>query len=383
MTDQAATRDDGVPPRLYLDVHVLQTLPPSNVNRDDSGSPKQAIYGGVRRARVSSQAWKRATRLYLAERQERETAATRTKRLAALVGARLVARTGLEPAAATRLAAALVRASGVTMDAKRPAQTSYLLFLGRSQVDAIADAIAPRAGELATLSDKDLENAAAGIDVKTILDEGHPLEVLLFGRMVADLADLNVDAAVQVAHAISTHAVDIEYDYFTAVDDENPDEESGAGMIGTVEFNSATYYRYATLAVHVLADALPDRAAVADAARRFVQAFALSMPTGHQNTFAHRTRPHAVVAVVRGDQPVNLVTAFEAPVYARDGLVAVSVGRLAGELDGARRMWGDEPLLVASTRADGAELDATLGAPVPFAELLDRVAGAVARRLGA
>lgn len=269
------------------------------------------------------------------------------------------------------------------MDAKRPDQTSYLLFLGRSQVEALATAIAPRANELAALADKDLNGAAAGINAKGILAAGHPLEVLLFGRMVADLADLNVDAAVAVAHAISTHAVDIEYDYFTAVDDENPAEESGAGMIGTVEFNSATYYRYATLAVHALAEGLPDSAAVADAARRFLDAFALSMPSGHQNTFAHRTLPHLVLAVLRGDQPVNLVTAFEAPVLARDGIVAGSVSRLATELEAARQMWGDEPLLVACARVAAAELDAVFGAPLAFPALLDRVADTIAANLEA
>jgi len=385
MTELRSTTTGSALRRLFLDVHALQTLPPANVNRDDSGSPKQALYGGIRRARVSSQAWKRATRLYLAERQDRETSATRTKRLASLVAAALAARTGLEKEAALRVCAAVVRASGIKMADKRPDQTSYLIFLGRGQVDAIAAAIAPHAASLAALADKELDKAAGDIDIKPLLEQGHPLEVLLFGRMVADLADINVDATAQVAHAISTHAVDTEYDYYTAVDDENPAEDSGAGMIGTVEFNSATFYRYATLAVHALAEALPDADAAAEAARRFVEAFALSMPTGHQNAFAHRTRPDLVLAVLRGDQPVNLVTAFEEPVTSREGIVRLSMARLAAELDRAGRMWSDRPLLVVCSRpADGSpDLEPAFGPPLAFDDLLGQVAVAVAAHLEA
>src|SRR5690606_38059401 len=83
--------------------------------------------------------------------------------------------------------------------------------------------------------------ALKGFKGKNLLDADHSIDLALFGRMVADVSDLNVDASAQVAHAISVHAVDNEYDYFTAVDDakqDDEDEDAGAAMIGTVEFNS-------------------------------------------------------------------------------------------------------------------------------------------------
>ncbi len=374
--------------RTYLDIHVIQTIPPANINRDDAGSPKQAIYGGARRARVSSQAWKRATRLALAEAQPLETQGTRTKRLATLIAERLVERTGVDRDDAIRIATAVVSGKSVkygkslTMDGQKKDQTSYLLFFGRPQVERVVEQIADRASTLASMSADKLKAEVADVDVAAALKDGHPLDVALFGRMVADLGDLNVDAATQVAHAISTHPVEIQFDYFTAVDDENPDEETGAGMIGTVEFNSATLYRYATLAVHQLADNLTDKASVPGAARLFLEAFVKSIPSGHQNSFAHRTRPCLVVAVVRDDQPVNLVTAFEAPVQASraaGGLEAESVRRLARELRTSIERWGDQPRLIVASYADHGEKEVieAFGPSVPFSEVLARVEGAL------
>ena len=120
------------------------------------------------------------------------------------------------------------------------------MFIGDSQLDALVDLVADHAAELAALDDEPLQKQVRELPTAEVLAHGHPLDVALFGRMVADLPMLNVDAATQVAHAISTHPVTIEFDYFTAVDDAKKREESvGAGMIGTVEFNSATLYRFA------------------------------------------------------------------------------------------------------------------------------------------
>ena len=136
--------------------------------------------------------------------------------------------------------------------------------------------------------------------------------------MVAEDPSLNYDAACQVAHSISTHAVRNEFDYFTAVDDRAPEDNAGAGHIGTVEFNSAVLYRYAAVNVQELASYLGTEDAV-HACAAFAEAFVRSMPTGKQNTFANRTLPDVVYLTVRHDQPVNLAGAFEKPVYAREG----------------------------------------------------------------
>jgi CRISPR system Cascade subunit CasC len=369
---------------LYIDVHVLQTVPPSNLNRDDAGSPKQAMYGGARRARVSSQAWKRATRTEFVSLLPVEQLATRTKKISALLAERLGARTGLDLEVSGRLAAHLLATLGISAG-KKATETAYLLFFGRAQLEALVDLIADQAGELAVLDDKALEAAAKDLPVRERLASGHPIDVALFGRMVADIPGLNVDAATQVAHALSTHAVEVEFDYFTAVDDENPKEDTGAGMIGTVEFNSATLYRFATVGMHQLLDNLGgDQDAAIQALTAFLTAFVRSMPTGHQNSFAHRTVPNLVALVVREDQPVNLVSAFEAPVRSTSGVAAESVRRLAEEMDRTSELWGLRPAFVAATYhpgQDAAALSAALGDPKPFEDAVAGVVDAVRKQL--
>lgn len=374
-------------PLCYADVHVLQTVPPCNLNRDDAGTPKHALYGGVRRARVSSQAWKRATRLAFAAEMPREELGTRTKRIEELFAQQLAERSGLAPEQAERLAHLALEPLGIASGKK--GDTAYLLFVGRRQVEELVDLVADRAGQLAQLEETDLKKQLKGLPVKDVLGRGHPLDVALFGRMVADLADLNVDAATQVAHAISTHPVEIEFDYFTAVDDENPREQTGAGMIGTVEFTSATFYRFATVGVHQLLENLGgDVDYTLRGLRLFIRSFVMSMPSGHQTSFAHRTLPDAVCVAIRRDQPVNLVTAFEEPVRADgSGVVRGSLQRLAAELLRVDRMWGCSPvqtLAVYPVPTDGDEaalLDEAFGEPRPFEEVVDRSVAKVAELL--
>ncbi|OAR21854.1 type I-E CRISPR-associated protein Cas7/Cse4/CasC [Streptomyces sp. ERV7] len=363
-------------PALFVEVHILQSLPPSNANRDDSGTPKQALYGGARRARVSSQSWKRATRTEFAKAIEPADRATRTKRIAALLAKRLArpaaqGGTGLETAQAERLAAALLEPLGITKSSKKEEQSAYLLFFGKRQLDEIVKLLNNRAADLCTLSDADLKDEVAKLPVVATLSAGHPAEVALFGRMVADLPALNVDAAVQVAHALSTHAVRTEFDYYTAVDDENT-EDHGAGMIGTVEFNSSTLYRYAVLGVHQLRDNLSSAKDTRETAIGFVDAFTRSMPTGHQNSFAHRTLPHLVLLTLRTDQPVNLVSAYEEPVVGVTGLATESAVRLAGELTSVAATWGAQPLSTLAAYSLGADkLTEAFGPSLSFPQLLD------------
>jgi CRISPR system Cascade subunit CasC len=368
---------------LYVDIHVLQSVPPSNLNRDDAGTPKQAMYGGARRARVSSQAWKRAARTMFADMVPVGDLATRTKKIRQLLGERVAERTGLDRDASMRLAENLLGSLGISAG-KKSEETAYLLFFGFAQLDRIVDLVVDRASDLAGLGDKELKAATSSLAVKKQLESGHPIDVALFGRMVADIPGLNVDAAVQVAHALSTHAAEVEFDYYTAVDDENPKEDTGAAMIGTVEFNSATLYRYATVGLPQLLENLGgDLDETLNALSIFLTAFVRSMPTGHQNSFAHRTTPSLVSVVVRADQPVNLVSAFEEPVRSTDGVMSTSVARLVGELAQAGALWGLSPLHVGSTYSGAADQSfaATLGAPQPFDDVVAGVVAAARREL--
>jgi len=327
-----------------LDLHVLQTVPPSNLNRDDTGSPKTAVYGGVRRARVSSQAWKRAMRQAFNGLLDADDLGDRTKRVVELVAAEIAAKapelTEQSVALAEGLWVALkVKVAGPKSkkgeDTEAP-QAGYLLFLSRHQVRNLAALVIQTTRAGGVLDAKEARRRA---------DTEHSIDIALFGRMVAEMTDINVDACAQVAHALSVHAVDNEFDYFTAVDDRAPEDNAGAGMIGTVEFNSSTLYRYATLHVDALRAALGDDAVTERAVAAFVTAFITSMPTGKQNTFANRTLPDAVLAQLRTTQPVNLVGAFETPVEATPGrgrlvLAADRLGAHSAELD---RAFGTTP----------------------------------------
>ncbi|MEV7682336.1 type I-E CRISPR-associated protein Cas7/Cse4/CasC [Streptomyces sp. NPDC088341] len=362
--------------RTYVDVHILQTVPPANLNRDDQGNPKEAYFGGVRRSRVSSQAWKRATRTHFTERLPAQDLATRTRRIGGALAKRITAMTDLDAEAASRLAGALLAPLKISAG-KKEGDTAYLFFYGRRQLDAVAALVRDRATELVALDEEELTAEIKQLSVQKEFSTGHPMDVALFGRMVADIPALNVDAATQVAHALSTHAVELEFDYFTAVDDEQEKgEETGAGMIGTIGFNSATLYRYASVGLHQLVDNLTDQEAAVTAVEEFMTSFARSIPSGYGNSFAHRTLPSLVAVTVRSDQPVNLVSAFEEPVTGSTGIAAASASRLAHEHARAVSCWGDTPDFTAvchtfDTTGDTAELlEHTFGEALSFPRLL-------------
>ena len=239
--------------RLYVDFHILQTVPPSCINRDDTGSPKTAVYGGVTRARVSSQAWKHAMRAAFAD-DARLDVGKRTKKVAELVKEQILA---LAPEAdADKLAKKALENAGIKSDDKG---TKALFFMSTAQAKALA--------ELAVAGSTDKK------EYQKALKAAPSMDMALFGRMVAD-------------------------------------DNAGAGHLGTVENTSSTLYRYATVNVMELAGQLGAEQA-AETVRAFGEAFLFSMPTGKQNSFANRTLPDAVYVTIREDQPVNLCGAFE------------------------------------------------------------------------
>ena len=288
--------------RLYVDFHVIQTVPPSCVNRDDTGRPKTAFYGGVNRARVSSQSWKHAVRVMFKEIFEDEKLGFRTKYAVDLIADKLKANGFDDEKAAKKAAEALSNAGVKTNDKKGVITTGALFFISALHVEKLA--------ELVLNDEKDKKK------YKEALNSLPSVDMALFGRMVADDVDLNVDASCQVAHSISTHSVESEYDYFTALDDCSKLDNAGAGHLGTMEFNSSTLYRYATINVMDLFKSVGSD--VADAVAGFTKAFIFSMPTGKQNSYANRTLPDLIYVTVREDQPVNFSGAFEEPVERYD-----------------------------------------------------------------
>ncbi|HEU5128260.1 MAG TPA: type I-E CRISPR-associated protein Cas7/Cse4/CasC [Glycomyces sp.] len=365
--------------RTVIEVHAVQTVPPANLNRDDTGSPKTALFGGQRRARVSSQSWKRAIRLDFRSTIDSADLGWRTKRIVALVAERIKAAAPDLADQARELTVKAFNDGGIKVKIQKKddeiEEPGYLVFLSRHQMDNLAAAIveAARTGEK-------LEKKA----VKAILDEDHSIDVALFGRMIADDAALNVDAACQVAHAISVHPVEPEFDYYTAVDDQKDEtEETGAGMIGTVEFNSATLYRYANLDADLLRENLGDDAATARAAAAFVRSFITSMPSGKMNTFANRTLPEAVLVTLRDTQAINLAGAYEKPVMETEGRIERACELLAAQLADIAETYGETPVRTWVVRVgDRTEGLAESGEQVNLRDLLASVETAVTERIG-
>jgi len=392
--------------RTILEVHALQTVPPSCLNRDDTGTPKSAVYGGVRRARVSSQAWKRATRRAFHDRLDPSELGVRTRQVAKALAERITALDGsIEQEQAWALAAETIQtATGSKLEVpKRKAEkenaeptapeSKYLMFLSAHQLQGLAELAVKAHG---AGSSKDFFKDKANKDLaRQIANTRHSVDIALFGRMVADGADINVDAAAQVAHAISVHRVDIESDYYTAVDDykSRDEDDLGAGMIGTVEFSSAVLYRFAALDVDLLRANLgkglredePVTEPVRRATEAFVACFLTSLPTGKINTFANHTLPEAVVVKLRSSRPINAVGAFEEPCRAEPesgGYMRQACERLATYIPEIERAYGlseDDPSWVLRVGRNTQAL-ADLGDQLPLPELVSAIGAEVTRR---
>lgn len=306
---------------LFLDIHVIQAVPPSNINRDDTGSPKTAQYGGVTRARVSSQSWKKAIRDYFNTNGLYANVGIRSLDIIRYIADKIQEKDSSKTEDdAIKLASDTLDKAGVKSKDNR---LKALFFIGSDQAEKLAEAA--------------IDGIADKKELHAILKNNPAIDIALFGRMVADDPSLNEDASAQVAHAISTHAVQTEFDFFTATDDLAREDNAGAGMLGTIEYNSSTLYRYANVAAHELVKRLEDnKEATKNALMLFVESFVKSMPTGKVNTFANQTLPSAVVVTLRSDRPVNIVTAFEMPVKTNGGYIENSVKQLEKGLKDAQ-----------------------------------------------
>ena len=336
--------------KLFLDIHVIQTLPPSNINRDDTGSPKTAVYGGVRRARVSSQAWKKAMRDYFKDKADDGYLGVRSKKIVEYVAKKILEideTLSLEEAEKKSLEAFTSAGFTITEENKLPT----LFFLGDRQ-----------AGDFARAA---LDNIKDASTLRKIIKNNVSIDIALFGRMIADSKlnekikkenekgkkkknidneekeesriNLNEDASAQIAHAISTHGVQTEFDYFTALDDLS----NGVAMIDTIEYNSSTLYRYRNVALHELYHQMKEnKEETKKAIILFVEAFLKSLPSGKINSFANQTIPSSVVVSLRKDRPVSLVGAFETPIktkLSQEGYVNESIEAMFKEYQKIQR----------------------------------------------
>lgn len=337
---------------MLIQIHMLQNHAPSNLNRDDSGSPKSAVFGGYQRGRISSQCLKRSIRqsttFHDAFKADNLLAA-RTKRLPQLLSDALK---GMEVdddvrnaivARAPEIGQESTKREKATVDPEK-AETRQLIFIGSGEVQQIAE-------KLLEIYEKvgDKQWQALKIDeITKVLGASMPrsVDIAMFGRMTTSAAFEDVQAAVQVAHALSTNSIVPEYDYFTAVDDLKPGDDPGAGMIGDVEFNSSTYYKYFNVHWEQLVDNLGgDTGIAAKAVTALVEAAAIAQPSGKQNSFAAHNLPDFIlVEISQKNIPVSYANAFIRPAYpsdARDGftLMQSSIYKMNEYANQVRRMY--------------------------------------------
>lgn len=280
-----------------IEFHILQSFPVTCLNRDDVGAPKSAIVGGVSRARVSSQCWKRQVRLAMSEFGIQ--LGVRSKKVASLLQQHCLSLGASEDQA---------NACGEVMAGFFADDT--LLFISDSEAKAFAAYAQEKEFDAKSLKDKELVKVAKKVVNKTL----DALDIALFGRMVAKAAEMNVEAAASFAHAISTHKVSNELEFFTAVDDHKSEEESGSAHMGTLEYNSATYYRYVSLDLGQLQQTLGDDADLSTALEAFVKALYVAVPNARQTTQSGACPWEYARVLVRKGQ--RLQASFEQPVRA-------------------------------------------------------------------
>jgi len=345
---------------MLIELHMLQSFAPSNLNRDDTNNPKDCEFGGVRRARISSQCIKRAIRICPEfARVTQVEGGTRSRRVIAERLRPELERAGKPADEAERVVAAFVPAYLSKLD-KDGERTSVLLYLSREEIDAIRDGLLSRWDELLAGSPAALKDLTGDLTRRFRFHSSAP-DIALFGRMLAERPELNLEAACQVAHAISTHRVAMEMDWWTAVDDLQPEGEAGAGMMGFAAFDSACFYRYACIHWPQLVTTLQD----GDLARRTVEAFLrasiAAVPSGKQNSFAAHNPPSLALGVVRRNGFAwSLANAFERPVPVdrEGGYVRPSARALDAYWGRLCRIYGTESLAAVAVLAvdDGLEL---------------------------
>ena len=311
-----------------IELHILQSFPVSSLNRDDVGAPKTAVFGGATRARLSSQCLKRAARTFARdEYPEAQFNGIRSRRLVEPFIAAFQ-KAGLNAADSAKKTDE-VRKALSTIDTKDKNLVTTAVFLSPGEIEQIAASV------------------ASGTEPKKAVKKASRLDatdIALFGRMIANDASLNVEAAAMFGHALSTHEAANDIDFFIAVDERKTAaaEDSGAGMIGTLEFTSALYYRYAALNLDLLAKDTHLGGMTPEQRRAVVAAFLRSViravPGARKASMNAATLPGYVLGIAKEKgQPLQLVNAFLKPTQAN--LEAASCA-MKDHHTNLKRVWG-------------------------------------------
>lgn len=341
---------------MKVELHIIQNFPPSCLNRDDTNTPKDCEFGGERRARISSQCLKRAIRQDpLFHKVLKQELGKRTKLLATRLKGTLPQDKQNTPET-DAIVKGIISASLSAFDGNSD-KTKVLLFIGEDEIKRMQDIILREWNALTEAALKDAGKgkgdalAAKCKEAMKGFEKTKPRspDIALFGRMLAENPAFNIDAACQVAHAISTNRVAMELDFYTAVDDLQPGEETGAGMMGVVGYNSSCFYRYALVDMEQLEQNLGgDKDLAERTVEAFIRAAVAAVPTGKQTSMAAQNPPEAIFAVVRKHgAPASLANAFVKPVRPSPDkdLVTASIEAMAGYWERLAQLYGQDGIV--------------------------------------
>lgn len=317
MKETITKKEKKMSKNLYLCIHAIQIVPACCINRDDTGTPKSMVYGRTRRARVSSQCWKREIRMYFKEHFE--DTGLRTKHIVTMLANRLTKETGCSPDDASAFIRQIMAGAGIAAaekkDKKKGNEAAELkevsAFFSTQQVEAVYALIKDRFEKKAA-GEEIVSDAAFRNKIIAAVKDTPAVSQLLFGRMFASNQSLNYDAACQIAHAFSVNKVSDETDYFTVVGDFSVDETSaGSDYIDSKLFNSGVLYRFANVNLSEGSELVSASGINAgEVAAHFIEAFTIAMPKGSINAYANMTVPEALVVEIRDDMPVSFAPAF-------------------------------------------------------------------------
>jgi CRISPR system Cascade subunit CasC len=318
---------------MLIEIHAIQNHSPANLNRDDLGAPKTCYFGGVLRSRISSQCLKRSIRM--SDEFKLLCGGVRTRRLPKLLAENFQ---GKEKDDFFGLAQQVVQKCGV-LAGDDGQEKDVIVFLSKSALPRMVQ-------YLRDLSGKSGEEQVKGVARKfaqLIARERHMPDMALSGRMLEpsktakevwkDL-DPQIEAALQVGHAISTHEARPEVDYFVAADDVKGEDVGGA-HIGEAMYSSACYYKYfsvhwETLVTNLAGFSGNKEHLAAHTLGAFVRGAALTNPTGKQNSFAAHNPPDGILVEIR-NTPISYANAFAKPVVAEGegDIISQSIAQLA------------------------------------------------------
>lgn len=325
----------------FIQLHLLTAYPAANLNRDDTGSPKTVVLGGATRLRVSSQSLKRAWRTSeLFEQALAGNIGIRTGRIAR-EAANILIEKGIDPKKAVEWVESIancfgkVKADKKAKDALTNAETEQLVHISPAEFDAVKT-LAYRLAE---------EKRAPKEEELTLLRKDRmAVDIAMFGRMLANKPEFNVEAACQVAHAFGVSETIVEDDFFTAVDDlrQASAEDAGAGHLGETGFGSALFYTYICIDKDLLVKNLNGNEELANKTlRAFTEAALKVSPTGKQNSFASRAYASWALAEKGTEQPRSLAAAFYEPVNGT-GQLNVAVKRITALRESMNNIYGQQ-----------------------------------------